>query len=423
MRIVDVRTVLLTGPCTDDPWLRAFRQERSAGFVEVVTDTGEIGLGETYAGYFFPESVPLIVDYVRPILLAAPAFDDPSTLDVGRLTHWMRTCIEYWGRSGLGAGVLAGVEAALWDLKGKLLGVPAYRLLAADVEGLGANPEGTAPAELPGYATGGPSNWPVTDLFAKVDFYLGLGFTAVKVASGYKDTQTRAERPTPSTARGNAEQEAEKVAALRDHVGSDVGIMLDGHMGHREGPDRWDLETARAVLEAVAPYGVTFFEEPLSYEDLGAYAELSRSSPVPVAGGEQLSTYGEFALLAERDAVSVAQPDAAWLGPADFVRVARLFADHDRTFAPHSWGAGAAVMQNVHAAFATPGALIVELPPAAGPLHREVWGDALTIKDGKVLRPEAPGFGAHLTEEIKNAYAFRPGAEEFSSVPGKMMPR
>ena len=75
VRIVDVRTVLLTGPCTHDPWLSVFKQTRSAAFVEIETDAGVVGLGETYAGYFFPESVPLVVDYLRPVLLAVDGVD------------------------------------------------------------------------------------------------------------------------------------------------------------------------------------------------------------------------------------------------------------------------------------------------------------------------------------------------------------
>jgi L-alanine-DL-glutamate epimerase-like enolase superfamily enzyme len=91
MRLNDVRTVLLTGPCTDDPWLSVFKQRRSAAFVEVATDSGVVGVGETYAGYFFPESVPLVVEYLKPILLAAEEFE-PGGLDVRRLTARMRTC-------------------------------------------------------------------------------------------------------------------------------------------------------------------------------------------------------------------------------------------------------------------------------------------------------------------------------------------
>ncbi len=405
--ITEVRSVLLTGPCTDDPWLSVFKQWRSVALIEIVTDSGVVGVGETYAGYFFPESVPLIVDYVRPILINAGSFEG-DTLDVERLTNRIRTCCQYWARTGLGAAVISGIEAALLDLKGKLLDLPVHRLLGSDQD---------APDRLPAYATGGPSPWPTDRLLEKVDFYLGLGFSAFKIASGYLDSDTREEVATASP----AELEAAKVALLRDQVGPEVGILLDGHMGHREGPTRWDAETAITVLDAVAPYRLVFFEEPLAYHDLTGYAELGRRSAVPVAGGEQLSTFAEFLPFLEREAFAVAQPDAAWLGPIDFVRVSRQQQLAGRSVAPHAWGAGVAVMQNLHAAFASPNTVIVELPPAAGPLHRELWGDSLSFADGRVGRPDQPGLGVRLTDEIKNRYPFRPGMEEFSSVPGKLM--
>ena len=349
MRIVDVRTVLLTGPCTHDPWLSVFKQSRTAAFVEIETDAGVVGLGETYAGYFFPESVPLVVDYLRPVLLAVDGVD-ADDFDVPTLVARMRTCFQYWGRVGLGAAVLAGIEGALWDLVGKVRGMPVHRLLSAD-----------APASLPAYATGGPSPWPTDDLLRKVEFYLGLGFRAVKLSSGYLDSATRAEVPATGLTAA-VDLEVGKAALLRETFGADLGLLLDGHMGHREGPERWDVDTAQAVLHAVAPYDLTFFEEPLRYDDVAGYAALTRDSAIPVAGGEQLTTVGEFAAFAERDAFAIAQPDAAWLGIDGFVQVARLFAGNRRRVAPHAWSGGVGVMQNVHAAFACDNVVIVEVP-------------------------------------------------------------
>lgn len=413
MMITEVRSVLLTGPCTDDPWLSVFKQFRTVALIEVRTDSGMVGVGETYAGYFFPESVPLIVDYVRPILINAEPFEG-DTLDIERLVGRIRTCCQFWARTGLGAAVISGIEAALFDLKGKLLGLPVHRLLGSDP---------ATPDWLPAYATGGPSPWPTERLLEKVDFYLGLGFSAFKVSSGYLDSDTREEVPAGAGSEfaSAAELEESKLRLLRDHVGPEVGILLDGHMGHREGPTRWDAETALTVLEAVAPYGLVLFEEPLAYHDLAGYAELGRRSPVPVAGGEQLTTFAEFLPFLEREAFAVAQPDAAWLGMIDFVRVGRHQARAGRSVAPHAWGGGAAVMQNLHAAFAVPNTVIVELPPAAGPLHRGLWGDSLTLADGRVARPDQPGLGVRLTAELEAKFPFRPGMEEFSSVPGKLM--
>jgi L-alanine-DL-glutamate epimerase-like enolase superfamily enzyme len=397
VRIAGVTTTLLTGPSTGDPWLLPFKRLRSAAFVEIRLDSGVVGIGETYAGYFFPEAVPLVVDYLAPVLTGATPFDDPADLDPSVLGARMRLCCAYWGRTGLGAAVISGIEAALWDLKGKLLGVPVHELLG-----------GAKHRTLPTYATGGPAPWPPDALLRKVDHYLSLGFPAVKVSSGYVDLTTRAEVPGDPVA-----VEVDKLAMLRANVGPDVGLLLDGHMGHREGPDRWTVEVATAVLAAIAPYDVLLFEEPLPYGDPAGYAELCASSPVPIAGGEQLSTVDEF----RQFAFSVAQPDAAWLGVEQFGTVATMF----DAVAPHAWGAGGAVMQNVHAAFAAPNTLVVELPPDAGPLHTEVWGDSLRFHNGHLRPPDTPGLGIELSPSVRDRFPFIPGAEEFASVPGKLM--
>jgi len=135
VRITEVRTVLLTGPSTNDPYLG--RSRRSVAFIEILTDTELTGLGETYAGYFIPEAVPSIVEFYRPILLGQTVDDVPAL--AARLFHTGR----YWARTGLGLAVMTGIEAALWDLRGRELGVPVHELLG-----------GKRHDSLLGYATG-----------------------------------------------------------------------------------------------------------------------------------------------------------------------------------------------------------------------------------------------------------------------------
>ena len=120
MKITDVRTILLTGPCTNDPFLREARKLRSAAFIEIHTDSGATGLGETYAGYFCPEVVPSIVDFFKPVLLGQNVDNIPE------LWQRMYHCGNFWCRVGVGTSVLNGVEAALWDLKGKLMDQPVH---------------------------------------------------------------------------------------------------------------------------------------------------------------------------------------------------------------------------------------------------------------------------------------------------------
>jgi galactonate dehydratase len=400
MRITDIQSVLLTGPCTNDPYLSEARQRRSAAFIEIHTDTELVGLGETYAGYFCPELVPGVVEFYKPILLG-------QTVDnIPQLWQRMYQCGNFWGRVGLAPAVLSGIEAALWDLKGKLYGLPVYELLG-----------GRQHESLDCYATGGPSNYPIEKLLDKLDFYLSLGFRAVKIASGAYPSEFRQVHGVSQT----ADFEAQKLDRIRAHVGHEVKIMLDGHMGNNPGKT-WDLPTALAVMRAVEPYDLFFFEEPLHYTDPWGYSELRGATAVPLAGGECLTTMYEWRVFAEQDCFDIAQPDAAFTGGlGEFMRVAALFAGRGRRVATHSWAAGGGFMQNIHCGFAAANTAILEIAPAFGPLHSEIIGDSFIMRDGQVFPPEQPGLGIQLTETIKERFPFVPGSGEFNSVPGKIL--
>ena len=272
MKITDVRTVLLTGPSTNDPYLSESRKRRSAAYIEIHTDTEHIGLGETYAGYFFPEGVPAAVEFFKPILVG----QDLDVTPIAELWRRMYHSANFWARVGFGVIVINGLEAALWDLRGKMLGVPVYELLG-----------GLKHESLSAYATGGPSNYPLEKLAKKVDFYQSLGFRGFKVGAGSLEVKSdgSVEGYIPMRPAEAADFEGRKVQFLREHVGRDINIMLDGHMGNND--QTWDLGIAQAVMKAVEPYDLFFFEEPLHYTDPWGYAELARTTSVPIAGGEE----------------------------------------------------------------------------------------------------------------------------------------
>lgn len=402
MRITDIRTVLLTGPCTGDPFLLEMRKLRSAAFIEIVTDTEHIGFGETYAGYFCPEVIPEIVTFFRPILLGQNVEDIPS------LWNHMYHCGNFWCRVGVGASTLAGIESALWDLKGKLEGVPVYHFFG-----------GTRHEKLACYATGGPSNYPKNRLGKKIDHYLSLGFKALKLGVGQVADGEFFVDQDPQRA---ADFEAEKLQFVRQHGGEEIAVMLDGHMGNSP-TATWNLDTALAVARSLEPFHLTFFEEPLHYTDLEGYAALCRAVQTPIAGGECLTAACEWQVFVEKECFDVGQPDAAYLtGLQQFMQVAAMLERCGRKIATHAWGAAGALMQNIHCGFAAPNTLILEVPPDFGPLHSELLLDgSFTLKDGCVLPPQQPGLGIRLTPGIKQRYPFIPGSGEFNSVPGKVL--
>ena len=104
----------------------------------------------------------------------------------------------------------------------------------------------------------------------------------------------------------------------------------------------------------------------------------------------------------------------------EFKAISGMLEQRGRAVATHAWGAGGSLMQNIHAAFATPNVSILEVPPRYGPLHDELIGDSFQMKAGHVLPPEQPGLGIQLTEETRHRWPFRPGSGESRSVPGKL---
>lgn len=411
MKITDVETVLLTGPCTNDRYLSEARQLRSAAFIRVRTDAGLEGIGETYAGYFLPEAVPEIVDFFKPILVGNGVEDIPALW--ARMYH----CGNFWCRVGLGAVVLCGIEAALWDLKGKHEQKPVWQLLRERWKDRFRNTNFNS--SLPCYATGGPSNYPLDRLAEKVDYYQSLGFTGMKIGAGafLKDKGF----VIPEDASGASDLEAEKVAYLRSQFGDRIRLMLDAHMGN-SATTTWGLETASAVAKALEPFDLFFLEEPLHYTRPDLYSELCQLTEVPIAGGECLTAFCEWQTFLDQDSFDVGQPDASFTAGMDqFMQVAVALDERGRSVAPHAWGAGASLMQNIHCGFACPNTTILEVAPAYGPLHSELIADSWRIEDGYVLAPERPGLGVELTESTLQRYPFVRGTGEFNSVSGKLL--
>jgi L-alanine-DL-glutamate epimerase-like enolase superfamily enzyme len=388
---------------------------RSAAFIILETDTEHVGIGETYAGYFVPEMVPSVVEFYAPILEGA----DPLDLDV--LYRRMFLAGKFWARVGLGSIVLSGIEMALYDLKGKALGVPAYELLG-----------GRCHEFFDCYATGGPSSWPREKLEAKVEQYLAIGYPAVKLGGGIHEAGKPLYRGR--TGREAAEIEVIKVEALCKRFGPDFRLMMDGHMDNMTERDHvWDLPMAAHVLEALADYPIEFFEEPLPYTDKSAYRDLRSRTRLSVAGGECLTSLEEWRDWMLEDPFDLAQLDATFMGGmANFVKIAGYCELRGIPVATHSWTSAVGAAANLHAAMASRATRIVEMAPCnpsdpsknthmVSPLLTDLWEEPPVLKNGRIYLTDAPGLGIRLPEDFINQYPLQPGSGEFNSVKGKVL--
>lgn len=413
MKITRVRTLLSTAPQRD--LYMPSRQRRSAAFILIETDTELTGLGETYAGYFVPEMVPGVVEFYEPILLGQ------SPLEVDLLCRRMFTAGKFWARVGLGSIVLSGIESALLDLKGKALGVPVYELLG-----------GRCHESLPCYATGGTSPHDRGELEGKVAQYLSLGFHSVKLGVGsYRPGHPVVGSRTAVEAR---DVEVAKVEFLRQRFGDSFQLNLDAHMDNLGEADQvWSLATAQFVLKALEAYPIGFFEEALPYTDMRAYAELRRSTSIPVAGGECLTSLEEWRDWLEHQPFALAQLDASFMGGiTNFIKIARLCELQGVNIATHAWSATPGAAANLHAAFASRNTAICEMAAynpsrpelnthIVAPLLTDLWVEPPVIENGRVRLADTPGLGVRLPEGFLERHPFEPGSGEFNSVKGKLL--
>ena len=161
MKIASVECILVSAPYRHADYLR------SASFVRITTDSGAVGIGETYAGVKAPLVAKAIVEVLAPTIIGEDA------LAIQRL--WRKLVdATHWTQNGIGMGVISGIEMALWDLKGKHLGVPVYELLG-----------GLAQPTVRLYASTCPGYWPLPAVRDEIERCLDLGYDAIKVRLGF----------------------------------------------------------------------------------------------------------------------------------------------------------------------------------------------------------------------------------------------
>jgi D-galactarolactone cycloisomerase len=265
------------------------------------------------------------------------------------------------------------LEVAVWDLVGKLLDQPLWRLLGGRSERLIAY---ASSAELVS----------ADERARRCVALREAGVKAVKLRLHSADWR----------------QDLPLIEATRDAVGSDFEIMVDANQGWRMPGDlapRWDMATAAAFAKQLEPIGVYWLEEPLRTEDVAGYAALRSRTNVRLAAGEMVRSAAEARDLVLRGGVDVVQADVVLAGGIGGCRRVAALADlAGRSWSPHTWSNGYGLLANLHAALAFSTCPYVEVPydPPAWSAERRDWLLPKTIEiasDGTVAPPPGPGLG------------------------------
>ena len=340
---------------------------RTYVYVKLHTDEGLTGIGEAACS----DKEKALIGAIRELdqyLIGANPFQIEKLWSV-MYRH------SFWRFGPVLCGALSGVEHALWDIKGKALGVPVYELLGGQYR-------------------------------HKVKVYTWIhGRTPEECAERallLKDMGYRALKFTPFEGCGvgfdlaHGKRVEAKVKAVREAVGDDFAIAIDGH-------GRLNPVNAMEMAKRVEPYGILFFEEPVLPEHPEGMAEVRRVARIPIATGERLFSHYPFKDILVRQAVDVVQPDLCTVGGIlEGAKIAALAESFSASIAPHNPLSPLSTIICLHLDTVVPNFLIQEH------IIRPECEEILTTKadkmeGGYMVAPSAPGWGVELNEEYLRA--------------------
>lgn len=345
MKITQIETFLVSAaPQQQGGWAA-----RNWLFVKVHTDEGVYGVGEASG---WPRVVQTAIADLSRLLVG----EDPFQIE--RLWQKMMSSIMGHGMTGVvGFGAMTGIEMALWDLKGKALGLPVWNLLGGKVRDT-----------IRVYAHAHDAE--------RARELVDRGYNAIKT--------------------GGIRNCIESVDAIRKEVGLEIDLMVDVH-----GPPWMTTRDAIALGKRLEDYDIFFYEDPVAPENIEAIARVSDAVNIPIAAGERHAGIWGVKELIEREIIDVVQPDTGRAGGLNQMRkIAAMAEAHYITMAPHDGSLGPiAEMAAVHLMATLPNFLILEHLEDDVAQRYEVMRGQPKVVDSHIAVPDAPGLGVDIVEE------------------------
>ncbi len=365
MKIRDIKTYILDAALAEPfAYSQAWYERRGACLVEIIGEDGNSGWGEAFG----PARLTApIVDYYKSLLIGEDALATER--------HWqaMYNRLRDHGQKGLAIEALSAVDMALWDLKGRHLGVSVHRLLGGPLRD-----------KVEAYATGfyrKRGGDPIAYLVDEAHERLAQGFTGIKLKLGFGMTD-----------------DLRLCHAVRRAVGDGPAIMIDANHAY-------DATGAIALGRRIEELNIAWFEEPVPPEDLAGYREVKAALTIPIAGGEaEFTRWGFRSLITER-LVDILQPDIAAAGG---ISETKKIADMANAFGvrvnPHVWGTGvalAASLQLIAALPHNPPGLhpiepLLDFDQSEHPIRMAVIREPIVQREGWVAIPDRPGLGIEI---------------------------
>lgn len=361
MKITRVHATPLHLPVSVNISGRTKTTSLSLCLVDIETDIGLTGTGMT--AITEEEVIGAIVnDIASHALIGADPMRHEQLWD--RL-YWLLTPR---GQSGYASHAMAAIDLALWDLKGKALEQPCWRLL------------GGARAQVPVYATFGFAFFERDELAAAAKSWVERGFKRLKMTVGHHGLQRRDEpRPLADV----IAEDVQRIRAVREAVGAEVQIYIDANCS-------LDYVHALSLAQRVEQYGISFFEEPVTQNDIANLLKLREKTAIPLAAGQNEGLASRFRDMLVAQAVDVVQPNACITGGyTQCVRIAGMAAAFNTQFA----NGGAWPHHNMHLHAGLANGSLVEYHSVAVECCKLVYDGLPEPQNGVLSLPDLPGLG------------------------------
>ncbi len=365
MKITNVRTIFA------DQYL----------FVEVDTDAGITGLGESGSWGFLEASAAAVNTFKRYLV-----GQDPLRIE----HHWQYLYRWSHFRGSAVMGALSAIDIALWDIAGKHFGVPSYQLLGGKVRDK---------ARVYYHVFGETKE----ELIAGCAEARELGFTAVGHLTPFLDDSR--DIPYFKTHVDMIEDAVETVAAYRQAVGRDVDLCIEIHR-------RLTPSEAIVLGRGIEPYHPFFYEDPVTPDNFDEMALVASKIGIPIATGERLFSIWEFQALLQRGAVQFVRPDVCMVGGLSHAKkIAALAEAFHVQVVPHNPLSPVSTAACIQLAACIPNFALQEYPVGEDvPPKSEIVKRPLAQENGFLIVPDAPGIGIELAEDAAERHPYVPRA-------------
>lgn len=363
MKITEVKVHLLKKKLTSTMQIsRGGFSERVHAIVEVKTDAGISGLGEGIGNALYVKAI------IESLMGSKAVGENP--LEIEKVKNKLLNDYVYYERKGSAVCAVSAIEMALFDIKGKHLGVPAYQLLGGKVH-----------SNLEAYVS--DIYWEDPTAMANcAKRIVDQGFKILKAHIGH----------------GSPEEDLKRVEAIRKAVGDKIELMIDLNCGYSE------ADAAKAI-ELWQPYNLYWIEEPVHPDNTDGMSRLKAKSKIPIAAGENEFGLTGFKELFEKKSIDIAMPDVGRAGGMlETKQICELAQTYGVKASIHNFSSGVLLAATMQVMAATKHSSLLEFDSSTNAVYHDFFIQPLEMKNGIVTVQDLPGLGVHLTDDIKKKY-------------------